>query len=141
MDPISATSSIISVFVAALQILKISQSEIRSFNQIDKYLDREPESVTESHIRTKHGAFVLNAVRFLMPSVSSQLKHIDQYVLHGKDDILLEFRKSFINDCNMTSVAVSLSNFLFLSRISSNVVKGAIVTQVAITALSLPYLS
>lgn len=141
MDPISVTSSTISVFVAALQILKISHSTIRSFNQIDKYLDREPESVTESHIRTKHGSFVLNAVRFLMPSVSSQLKHIDQYVLHGKDDILLEFRKSYINDCNMTSVAVSLSNYLFLSRISSNVIKGAIVTQVAITALSLPYLS
>jgi hypothetical protein len=141
MDPISATSSIISVFVVALQIFQTSQSVFRSFNQIDKYLDREPESVTESHIRTKHGTFVLNAIRFLMPSVSSQLKHIDQYVLHGKDDILLEFRKSYINDCNMTSVAVSLSNFLFLSRISSNVIKGAIFTQVAITALSLPYLS
>jgi hypothetical protein len=141
MDPISFTSSTISVIVAALQILKVGWSVIGSFNQIDKYLDREPESVTESHIRTKHGAYVLNAVRFLMPSVSSQLKHIDQYVLHGEDDILLEFRKSYINDCNMTSVAVSLSNFLFLSRISSNVIKGAIVTQVAITALSLPYLS
>ncbi|PVH68513.1 hypothetical protein DL98DRAFT_599456 [Cadophora sp. DSE1049] len=105
MDPISVTSSTISVIVAALQILKISQSAIRSFNQIDKYLDEEPESVTETHIGTKHGAFVLNAVRFLMPSVSSQLKHIDQYVLHGKDNILLEFRKSYINDCNMTSVA------------------------------------
>ena len=138
MDPISFTSTTIGVIVAALQI----QSAIsRSFNQIDKYLDREPESATESHIRTTHGAFVLNAVRFLMPSVSSQLKHIDQYVLHGKDDILLEFRKSYINDCNMTSVAVNLSNFLFLSRISSDVIKGAILTQVAITALSLPYLS
>ena len=141
MDPISVTSSTIVVIVAALQILGIGKSAIRSFSQIDKYLDREPESSTESHIRTKHGAFVLNAVRFLMPSVSSQLKHIDQYVLHGKDEILLEFRKAYISDCNMTSVAVSVSNFLFLSRISSNVIKGAIVTQVAITALSLPYLS
>lgn len=136
MDPISVTSSTIGVIAGALQLLKII-----SFNQIDKHLDREPESFTESHIRTKHGTFLLNAIRFLMPSVSSQLKHIDQYVLHGKDDILLEFRKSYINDCNMTSIAVSLSNFLFLSRISSNLIKGAIVTQVAITALSLPYLS
>jgi hypothetical protein len=141
MDPISFTSSTIGVLVAVLQLLKIGQSSFRSFNQIDKYLDREPESATELHIRKKHGVFVLNAVRFLMPSVSSQLKHIDQYVLHGEDDKLLKFRESYINDCNMTSVAVSLSNFLFLSRISSNVMKGAIVTQVAITALSLPYLS
>jgi hypothetical protein len=65
------------MIVAALQILKVGWSVIGSFNQIDKYLDRELESVTESQIRTKHGAYVLNAVRFLMPSVSSQLKHID----------------------------------------------------------------
>jgi hypothetical protein len=128
MDPISVASNIITVFVVALQIFKTSQSVFRSFTQIDKYLDREPESVTESHIRTKYGAFVLNAARFLIPSVSSQLKHIDQYVLPGKDDILLEFRKSYINDCNMTSITVSLSNFLFLSRISSNVIKGVIFT-------------
>ncbi|KAL5354810.1 hypothetical protein ACLOAV_000901 [Pseudogymnoascus australis] len=123
MDPISVTSNIIGVVAAAFQILNISQSAFRSFSQIDKYLDQEPESVTESHIRRKHGAFFLNAIRFLMPGVISLLQHIDADVLHGNDDILLEFRKSYINDCNMTSVA------------------GAIVTQVAITALSLPYLS
>ena len=127
--------------MATAQLLKIGESVIRSFAQIDKSLDQEPEGVTESHIRKKYGAFVLSAVHFLMPSLISQLKHIDQYVLHGKDEILLEFRKSYINDCNMTSVAVSLLNFLFLSRISSSVIKGAIVTQVAITALSLPYIS
>ncbi|KFY69711.1 hypothetical protein V498_10440, partial [Pseudogymnoascus sp. VKM F-4517 (FW-2822)] len=120
---LAVTSNIIGVVAAAFQILNISQSAFRSFSQIDKYLDQEPESVTESHIRRKHGAFFLHAIRFLMPGVISLLQHIDADVLHGKDDILLEFRKSYINDCNMTSVA------------------GAIVTQVAITALSLPYLS
>ncbi len=141
MNPISFTSSAISVITIALQILKVSQSYYGFVNRIDRYLNSEPESVTESHIRTKHGALILNAIRFLMPDLSSQLKHIDQYVLHDDDNVLLKFRKSYINDCNMTSVAMSLLNFLFLSKIGSNVMKGAIVTQVAITALSLPYLS
>ncbi|KAG4429661.1 hypothetical protein IFR05_014865 [Cadophora sp. M221] len=81
------------------------------------------QTAVEQHIRATYGNLAYRILQDSMPGVTDLMEHIDGDVLHKNDDVVLEFRRSYVNDCNMTSVA------------------GAIVTQVAITALSLPSLS
>ena len=101
MDPLS-------IIDISIQIATLSLAAFRgAHNTYSAFVGAAPKSITEQHLLSKYGLWSVVLFRVLMPGMYGQLEHIDQYVLHSEDEVVLEFRKSYVNDCNMTSVAVS----------------------------------
>lgn len=111
-DPISVLSSVISIASLGFQIF----DGIRKFNQF-------LQQPAEARLRTHYGVFPTLMVKILMPDVFQRVQLVEDRIFPGDDEVVIAFRNSYISDCNMTAVA------------------GAIIAQVAITALSLPFLS
>jgi hypothetical protein len=102
MDPLSIIDVTIRIpTLSSLAAFREARSTYGAF------VGAAPKSITERHLLLKYESWSVAVFRMLMPRMYGQLEHIDQYVLRSKDEVLLEFRKSYVNDCNMTSVAVS----------------------------------
>ncbi|KAI9722027.1 MAG: hypothetical protein M1812_001987 [Candelaria pacifica] len=70
-----------------------------------------------------YGMFCASVVVWLSPETARRYELIHHYILRGSKEEALKFQQDIKDECNMTAVA------------------GAIIAQVAITALSLPFLS
>lgn len=79
------------------------------------------------------------------PSTSSELYYIRKNLLDDSNDqALLAYRQSITDECNMMAVAVMRAhtmNLVLSSPLTLTGCKGAIIAQVAISALALPNLS
>ncbi|KAG8533560.1 uncharacterized protein KY384_001300 [Bacidia gigantensis] len=76
-----------------------------------------------SSLERSYGSFVALFVSTFLRNTAGQYERIERIVIRGRDEDALAFRQAVTDECNMTAVA------------------GAIIAQVAITALSLPDLS
>ncbi|KAF2497133.1 hypothetical protein BU16DRAFT_607991 [Lophium mytilinum] len=112
-DPISAVSALISRAALVPKIFELVLHRQRAV----------PENPTEAKFRKSYGRVVTLLVKVLLPGAFQQVQLIEERILSGDDDVAITFRASYVADCNMSAVA------------------GAIIAQVAITALSLPFLN
>lgn len=113
-EPIALAISTVGLLVPIVQVLQGSIKVADLWSARGLNYPRQPTAV-ERHIRTTYGDFVYMLLKLYLPGVTDQMEHIDGDVLHNGDEVIHEFRKSYVNDCNMTSVAVSIySIYLFL---------------------------
>ena len=89
-----------------------------------------------------HGKILAGFVTLAMPQTAKQYWRIHHSILRGSKEEAMVFRQAITDECSMTAVAVSF--ILARSQLSLCLlimIEGAIIAQVAITALSLPSLS
>ena len=125
MDPLSYTASLVAI--ASLSIQAYSALTVLYFEEYS----------TLRKTYGKNAAFVLSVV---YRNTASEYARIEQVVLRGDDNEALLFRNSVATESNMTAVAVSVEN-CSASKMMPTSTQGAIIAQVALTALSLPNLS
>ncbi|KAL8940054.1 MAG: hypothetical protein Q9211_002457 [Gyalolechia sp. 1 TL-2023] len=71
-----------------------------------------------------YGNFAALLILYIIPlDIAAQHERVEQVILEREDDLIVTFKQAVTDECNMTAIA------------------GAIIAQVAITALSLPRLS
>ncbi|OCL07308.1 hypothetical protein AOQ84DRAFT_377815 [Glonium stellatum] len=118
-DPISLTSGVIGVLSLGFRVLDITKQYLGSVQKPKKFTQQS----ADERFRMHYGGFTTLMVKMLLPDAFRQVQLIEERIFPGGDEVAITFRSSYISDCNMTAVA------------------GAIIAQVAITALSLPFLS
>ncbi|MCJ1386329.1 hypothetical protein MMC17_009455 [Xylographa soralifera] len=106
----------LSVISGLIAIIDRSYTIYRYTNQLASR--QQHELLTRTY-----GAFYASVVASLSHETASRYESIHHYILWGSKEEVMSFRQAITNECNMTAVA------------------GAIIAQVAITALSLPFLS
>ncbi|KAI9705105.1 MAG: hypothetical protein M1836_006888 [Candelina mexicana] len=116
MEALSLVSNAITFVGFAVSVSKLTRKA---------YYDRvqATKRVESSLLGRNYGSLVAFIVTVCWPETATQYEQIDAKVLHGGEEETLAFRQAIINESNMTAIA------------------GAIIAQVAITALSLPFLS
>jgi hypothetical protein len=97
-DPISVVGSVIGAASLGFQIF----DGIRKSNQF-------LQQPAEAGLRTHYGVFPTLMVKILMPDVFQRVQLVEDRIFPGDDEVVIAFRNSYISDCNMTAVAVSLS--------------------------------
>ena len=122
-DPLSVVGGVVSVVSLALQVL----SYVKSFEKV---------AISRTYGRPL-GWLIIT----FFGNTATEYERIERVVLGGSDEEALRFRDSVITECNMTAVTVSTLDLFGLYHMSLICVQGAIIAQVALTALSLPSLS
>ena len=105
-EPIALAISTVGLLVPIVQVLQGSIKVADLWSTRGLNYPRQPTAV-ERHIRTTYGDLAYILLKLYLPGVIDRMEHIDGDVLHNGDEVIHEFRKSYVNDCNMTSVAVS----------------------------------
>ena len=131
MDPVL----VLSVVSRVIAFVSTGQAVYQRVADISLSESRRQRALLQS----RYGWSVAFAVTFFSRDTAIRYERVERDILNGSAEGALAFKQAITDECNMTAVAVSRRRLLLLSVLT--ILQGAIVAQVAITALSLPNLS
>lgn len=112
MDPISITSYALSFVAGIFSVTSVSYQTLKALRGLEGNLGLENETPAAQNVKRRFGKVGVYLFSLCAPGVYNQLEHIESSVLRCNDSVLFEFKKSYINDCNMTSIAVRICRSL-----------------------------
>ena len=126
-----------------LLVLAIGQVAPRTYKNALHASYQERKSLLQRSCRPSM-AF---GITFFLPGIAAQYERVHTSILRGEDNEAMAFKKALTNEGSMTAIAVrpilhlALKTRVIFPNLIMSFAQGAIIAQVSITALTLPFLN